>query len=162
MLVVLSISIELPLITYTISSKLKISMIESLGSPRHWSRVKYVTEIAKNSGSSCWKVMWLKELIPEQFLLAKLRYDKQGSTYQECVTCLLECGVSLFFMLSKPDNLGRRLIWRATKSFMIEFKASCSSETIEAGISNDWLIFRKGSFLPPLYFVYPPNIWLVT
>lgn len=30
-------------------------------------------------------------------------------------------------MVSYPDTRGRRLIWRATRSFMIEFNASCSS-----------------------------------
>lgn len=43
------------------------------------------------------------------------------------ITCLLEWEVSLFFMVSNPVSLWRRLIWSATRSFMMEFKASCSS-----------------------------------
>lgn len=33
----------------------------------------------------------------------------------------------MFFIVSYPDTRGRRLIWRATRSFMIESNASCSS-----------------------------------
>lgn len=46
---------------------------------------------------------------------------------QPIITCLLEWAVSLFFMVSNPVSLCRRPIWSATRSFMMEFKASCSS-----------------------------------